>query len=59
MEEYGRQIFPGEKADEIALIFLSEDIVLPHLRPGVKFFLWEGKLIGEGTVLRIEDKKVS
>jgi hypothetical protein len=45
----------GETADELALTFLSADEVLPHMRPGVTFTLWEGKTIGRGTVLRVED----
>jgi hypothetical protein len=53
--EYGNPIPPGETVDEIALLFLYPDDVLPHLSPGVEFTLWEGKTIGTGTVLRIEN----
>jgi hypothetical protein len=53
--EYGQPIPPGGSVDEIALLFLYPDDVLPHLGPGVKFELWEGRIIGNGTVLRLED----
>jgi hypothetical protein len=53
--ELGRAISPGDTVDEIAMVFLSPDEVLPHMKPGVTFTLWEGKTIGRGTVLRVED----
>ena len=53
--ERGKPILPGEMVDEIALLFLYPDDVLPHLRTGIEFTLWEGKIIGTGTVLRVED----
>jgi len=55
LSDLGRPISPGDTVDEVAMAFLSADEVLPHLRPGVTFTLWEGKTIGRGTVLRVED----
>lgn len=55
ISDLGRPISPGDTVEEIALAFLSADQVLPHMMPGVTFTLWEGKTIGSGTVLRIED----
>ncbi|HYO56160.1 hypothetical protein [Archangium sp.] len=45
---------PGESVDEVALMFLSADEVLPYMRTGVRFSLWEGKTIGSGIVVRVE-----
>jgi hypothetical protein len=47
-------VSPGESVDEIILRFLSSDEALPHLRPRVRFSLWEGKTIGSGTVVRVD-----
>jgi len=52
--EYGAPISPGDTVDEIALLFLYEDDVLPYIQPGVTFSLWEGKTIGSGSVLRVD-----
>lgn len=54
VSELAEEIPPGATVSEIALMFLSEDEVLPHLKPGVTFTLWEGKTIGTGRVVRIE-----
>jgi hypothetical protein len=35
--------------------FLSADVVLPQMKPGVELSMWEGKPTGEGTVIRVED----
>lgn len=48
-------ILSGDTIGEVGLLFLSEAEVVPHMRPGVGFTLWEGKTIGSGTVLRVED----
>jgi hypothetical protein len=53
--EIGVNLRPGSISDEVPIVFLSEDEVLPHLKPGATFTLWEGKTIGTGTVLRIDD----
>jgi hypothetical protein len=52
--EHGRPILPGTTADGIALVFLSPDEVLPHMKPGVTFSIWESKIIGRGEVVRVE-----
>jgi hypothetical protein len=49
-------IAPGDTIAEIPLLFLSPDEVIPHIRPGVSFTLWEGKTIGRGVVVRIEEE---
>lgn len=55
VNEHGAPIVPGETVDGIPLLFLSEEEVLPHMKPGVYFSIWEGKTIGHGSVLRVED----
>jgi len=55
VSDLGKPIAPGDTIDEIAMFFLSADEVLPHVRPGITFKLWEGKTIGSGTVVRIEE----
>jgi hypothetical protein len=55
LPEHGEPIPPGGAAVEIAVLFLSADEVLPHMKPGVRFSLWDGKTIGSGTVVRLED----
>ena len=55
VSDLGKPIAPGDTVDEIALVFLSADEVLPHMKPGVTFTLWEGKTIGRGAVVRVED----
>ena len=52
--EHGNPILPGETVREVALLFLFPDDVLPHLFSGLEFTIWEGKIIGTGTVLRVE-----
>lgn len=54
VNERGRPIAPGETVDEIEMIFLSPETVLPHMRPGVLFTLWDGKPIGKGAVVSVE-----
>lgn len=46
---------PGQVAEEVAIQFLSWEEVRPHLKPGVRFTLWEGRSIGEGEITRIDD----
>jgi hypothetical protein len=55
LPEHGEPIRPGGAVGEIALLFLSANEVLPHMRAGVRFSLWEGRTIGSGTVVRVED----
>jgi len=46
----GKEIAPGESADDVEIAFLSPDDVLPHIRVGSRFELWESKIIGTATV---------
>lgn len=43
---------PGQKA-EVPLVFTSPDLVIPRLRVGSRFTLWEGRHIADGEVLRV------
>ena len=43
---------PGGKA-RVPVVFLSPSLVIPRLRPGTAFTLWEGKIIGQGLVVEI------
>lgn len=54
ISEQGRHVAPGETVENIEARFLSPDIVLPHMRPGIRFTLWEGKPIGQGLVVAVE-----
>lgn len=54
VNELREAIVPGGTFEEVAIAFLSEDLVVPFLKAGVKFKLWEGKIIGIGEVVRIE-----
>ena len=36
--------------------FLRPDLVMPYIRPGTRFQLREMRVIGEGTVERIDEK---
>lgn len=47
-------IQPGDVLNEAALVFLSEDEVLPHIGEGTRFILWEGREVGQGVVLRVD-----
>jgi hypothetical protein len=52
--EHGGSIAPGETTEGVEVVFLSPETVLPHIRPGVRFTLWEGKPIGKGQVVSVE-----
>ncbi|GKT01944.1 hypothetical protein AVKW3434_21165 [Acidovorax sp. SUPP3434] len=54
MPEYGSSISPGETAEPIPMVFISQDEVLMHAKVGADFFLWEGRKIGVGEILKIE-----
>ena len=43
---------PGTNA-RVPVKFLSPALVLPRLRAGSSFTLWEGKTIGRGTVVEV------
>jgi hypothetical protein len=43
---------PGQTA-RVPMAFVCPHLVLPRLRVGMEFTLWEGKTIGWGTVIEI------
>jgi hypothetical protein len=47
-------ISPGETIEEVELAFLSAEEVIPHLKRGTIFSLWEGKKVGHGIVVRVD-----
>ena len=51
----GKGILPGETVQDVIIAFLSPDEVLPHIKVGIKFDLWEGGWIGEGEILAIAE----
>jgi hypothetical protein len=55
LAELGSTVDPGDSVEGVPLTFLSADEVMPHMKPGVSFSLWEGKTIGAGTVVSVED----
>lgn len=42
--------------EEVLVKFLSRDLVEKHLQEGARFNLWEGKVIGEGEILKVYGK---
>ncbi|POP44430.1 hypothetical protein CHU32_03210 [Superficieibacter electus] len=49
----GRDIYPGETIKDVEIAFLSADIVLPYLKTGTEFLLWEAGYIGRGIITQI------
>jgi hypothetical protein len=49
-------VSPGETV-EVPIQFLCPEDIVPRLRPGDRFQLWEGGFIGEGEVLEIPDSE--
>ena len=47
------EIYLGETVQDIQIAFLSPDDVLPHIRSGTRFYLWEGRRIGVGEVTSV------
>ena len=56
--DYGSPIFPGDTIENLKMVFLSPDEVIPHLRKGCRFSLWERKIIARGEVSFIENNQV-
>ena len=56
VRQLGKAIDPGATAENVPIAFLSPAEVLPHLRVGTKFDLWEGRPIGEGEVTALEQE---
>jgi hypothetical protein len=46
---HGSPMAPGETR-RVGIAFLSPDEALPEILRAGKFFLWEGRIIGEATV---------
>ena len=46
----GTPLWPGDTR-RVGMVFLSPDQAVPILRAAGKFYLWDGRLIGEGTVV--------
>lgn len=55
VHEAGTEILPGGSEENVAMAFLSPEKVMPHIRVGTKFDLWEGKVIGAGEITAIID----
>jgi hypothetical protein len=45
----GAAMNPGETR-RVEIMFLSPDAAVPAFREAGKFYLWEGHIIGEGTL---------
>ncbi|WP_157966673.1 hypothetical protein [Fastidiosibacter lacustris] len=54
VQEYGKPISLGDTVENIRIVFLSPDEVIPRLKVGTRFTLWEGKTIACGEVTSIE-----
>jgi hypothetical protein len=52
---FGKIIHPGETVWNVPLAFLSPEEVLPHVKIGTKFALWESGWIGEGEITAINE----
>src|SRR5688572_19439485 len=50
---FAEPLEPGHTADGVPMAFLSASEVMPRLRIGTKFDLWEGNTIGEGEITAI------
>ncbi len=46
-------ISPGEKKEKVPVKFLCPEIVMPKLKAGTKFYLWDMRNIAEGEVEEI------
>ena len=52
LTEIGR-LAPGSTA-KVPIRFLCPDLVVPRLRVGSEFTLWEGKTLGSGFVIEVK-----
>lgn len=48
-------ISPGESKSNVPIKFLCPELVLPKIKKGSKFYLWEMRNIAEGIVLEIRE----
>lgn len=49
-------ISPGEHKQHVPIKFLCPELVLPKLKEGTKFYLWDMRNIAEGVVEEITNK---
>lgn len=52
--EHGAEISPGETVEKLQIIFLFPEDVIPFVKAGTRFSLWEGKTIARGEILGLE-----
>jgi hypothetical protein len=48
----GIPLAPGETR-RVGMVFLSHNEAIADLRQAAKFYLWEGRFIGEGTIVEV------
>lgn len=53
VNEYGKEIKPGESANNVQIIFLSSDEVFSYIKEGTEFDIWEMGIIGNGIIKSI------
>ncbi|MCT6518112.1 MULTISPECIES: hypothetical protein [Enterobacterales] len=46
-------LYPGETANNIPIIFLSPEEIFPYLKINMSFNIWENGYIGEGIITKI------
>jgi hypothetical protein len=56
LEEVG-SILPGNFKKSVPIKFLCPELVLPKLQNGAKFYLRDGKIVAEGKVNEMINKK--
>lgn len=54
VNEYGKEINPGDTIHDLDILFLSSDEVFKYIKIGTEFYLWEGGYIGTGIITRID-----
>ena len=53
VNEYGKEIKPGETADNVPITFLSSHEVFLFIKEGTEFDIWEMGIIGKGIIKSI------
>jgi hypothetical protein len=56
LDEIG-SITPGEYKKNVPIKFLSPELILPILKKGLKFYLWDMRNIAEGEIIIINSSK--
>ena len=44
----------GDTINDVQVLFLSEQEILPHIKIGTKFKIWESGYIGEGVISKLD-----